>query len=74
MVARRKKQLWLRRDSRGWDRVHLFKSINKPKRWNSPGGLYAFCSSTFERITGISLKPGEVVRVESINIELEKNK
>ena len=34
--------------------------------------VYYFCEEDFTRITGISLKPGEIREVESITIKLKK--
>jgi len=68
-AGKKRKKLWLRRCHYGsW--VHLYNSVNAPNETSGRGFLYDFCPAKFKRITGISLKPGEVREVRSLKIEL----
>lgn len=57
---------WLSRDSLGvcQDQIYLW--------GEEPSALYEFCADNFKQITGIYLKPGELRKIKSINIELEE--
>jgi|TARA_Y100000296_G_scaffold35221_2_gene40807 hypothetical protein len=77
-MTKKKKQLWLRRQrdlSSNW--IELYESIEKPERnhleeirRHPDNMLKMFCPHVFKRVTGVSLKPGEVRKVKSIKIEL----
>jgi len=69
-MKKRKKKLWLVRGHS----YSLFESVEKPSKLDFTDWLKDFCIAPFERLTGISLKCGEVREVKSIKIELVEEK
>lgn len=69
VLKRKLKKLYLSRDSGGYSQYELW--VGKPEYETTFGGrlyqgreLQAFCAKDFQRVTGVSLKPGECVKVE----------
>ena len=47
-------------------------TFNKIDGWTGGEDIRSFCNDDFEKYTGVKLKPGELVEVESIRFKIKK--
>lgn len=71
---------WISRNSRGYGVVYVYSSSKKPKACGSYGDIYymgcdfiCVCAKKFERLFGVSIKPGECVKVRFKKAEIIKD-
>ena len=68
--------MWLTRDKDGYGARRIVLRDRKPSFISDcfwvKGGVCEFCLKLFKKHTGISLKPGECRKIESIKITLKR--